>query len=191
MDEGTAGFKAKRHAIREFFSIHEKTLCFKIPIDQPEIRKVKLGIYPVWLEDWEGYKLWKPSRSQVQEILEEDERIIAQRKLQERRFERFWRSKSRKERTIGSGWRLERIKKYAEILKKYGSLTADPKLKERHGNEWNARAHLIILMIKEGFSDEDIHEVFKHSENYKPERTQYFIDWFRKKELEVSRGVKP
>jgi len=190
LDVDTTGFKAKRHAIREFFSIHEKGRCFKIPLEEVEIRKVKLGVYPEWLEDWEGYNLWKPSKSQVMEILEEVERIIAQRKLQEKSFERFWRSKPRKERTIGSRWRLERIKKYAEILRRYGKLIDDPKLMERHGNEWNARAHLIILMIKEDFTDEEIHEIFSRSENYDPKRTQYFIDWFRRKEIEVSRGVR-
>ncbi|GEM_PF-5175065 len=182
LDIGTAGFKAKRHAIREFFSINEKTRAFKIPVEDVEIKIVKFP-KPVEIEDWQGYIIWTPSKDQIREILEEVERIISERKREKKKLELFWKAKPRKKRTLGSRWKLERIQKYAQALKKYGRLTADPEIARRHKNEHMARVHLILLMIEEGFTDEQIHAVFKHAENYKPERTQYFIDYNRRRLL--------
>jgi DNA primase large subunit len=40
-----------------------------------------------------------------------------------------------------------------------------------------------------GFTDEEIHEVFKHARNYKPHTTQYQINYIRESMLED--GIKP
>ncbi len=101
-------------------------------------------------------------------------------------FENFWKRKSRKERTLGNRWRIERVKKYAEALKKYGKLTRDPEIAKRHDNEHMARVHLVLLMLELGMSDEEIHAVFRHAEDYNEKRTQYFIDYNRKKLKEVN-----
>ncbi len=180
LDIDTAGFKAKRHAIREFFSINEKTLCYKLPVEEIEVHAVRFP-KPVEVEDWQGYVIWTPSKDQLQMILEEVERILQIRNEERKRVELFWKLKPRKKRTLGSRWRLERIQKYAEALRKYGKLTKDPEIAKRHENEHMARVHLILLMLEEGFTDEQIHAVFKYAENYKPERTQYFINYNRKK----------
>jgi hypothetical protein len=179
LDIGTAGFKGKRHMVREFFSINEKTRAFKIPVEEIEVKVVKFP-KPVEIRDWQGYVIWTPSRDQIKEILEEVERIIADRQRSKKRLELFWKTKPRKKRTLGSRWRLERIQKYAEALKKYGKLMADPEIARRHENEHMARVHLILLMIEEEFTDEQIHAVFKHAEDYKENKTQYYIDYNRK-----------
>jgi len=179
LDIGTAGFKSKRHMIREFFSINDKTRAFKVPVEDIEIEVVKFP-KPVKVEDWKGYVIWTPSRDQINEILEEVERIISERKREERRLELFWKVKSRRERSLGSRWRLERIQKYAQALKRYGRLTADHEIARRHKNEHMARVHMILLMIEEGFTDEQIHDVFKHAKDYKENKTQYYINYNRK-----------
>ena len=45
-----------RHAVREFFSINEKTLTFKVPVDDVEIKRVEF-LSPLNVEDWEGYRI--------------------------------------------------------------------------------------------------------------------------------------
>jgi hypothetical protein len=55
------------------------------------------------------------------------------------------------------------------------------------GHEPSHPERLIILfeMINSGYSDEEIHEIFKHASDYKYEKTQYYIEQARKK------GYKP
>ena len=180
LDIDTAGFKAKRHMVREFFSINEDTRAFKIPMEDIEVKIVKFP-KPVEVEDWQGYVIWTPSRDQIKMILEEVERIIQIRNKEKKELELLRKLNPRKKRTLGSRWRLERIQKYAEALKKYGRLTADPEIARRHANEHMARVHLILLMLDEGFTDEQIHDIFKHAENYNPTRTQYYINYNRRR----------
>jgi len=89
-------------------------------------------------------------------------------------------------------WRQRRIRYYAEVLKKHGYLSADPYIVSIHSGGKNvdpknpgsvehiARVHLVLLMIEEGYSDEEIHAVFRHAKDYDPQKTQYFIDYNRK-----------
>lgn len=97
-------------------------------------------------------------------------------------------------------WRKRRIAEYTEALKRYGTLTADPRIRARHAlSDWVAthgrtlgsvehiaRVHFVLLMIEEGFSDEEIHKVLRYAKDYTPERTQYFIDYNRKRKSEHS-----
>ena len=89
-------------------------------------------------------------------------------------------------------WRRRRIEYYAKVLKEKGYLGLDPLIvkihsKSKHADPNNvgsiehlARVHLVLLMIEEGFTDEEIHEVFKHAKDYNREKTQYYIDYNRK-----------
>ena len=43
-----------------------------------------------------------------------------------------------------------------------------------------ARVHLVLMMIEEGWSDEEIHEAFRYAKDYNPDRVQYYIDYNRK-----------
>ncbi len=174
-----------RHAIREFFSINEKTLTFKVPVEEIKIKKAEFLSPLNGFDDWEGYRIWKPNDRHFELIFEEIERMNKERERNEHFFEQLWRSKPRRKRTFGSRWKIERVKKYAEALKKYGKLTRDPEIAKRHDNEHMARVHLVLLMLELGMSDEEIHSVFRHAEDYNERRTQYFIDYNRKRLKEV------
>jgi hypothetical protein len=90
--------------------------------------------------------------------------------------------------------RKARIAYYVEVLRKHGKLSADEKIREIHlKSKWIAqhgvnegavehiaRVHLILMMIEEGWSDEQIHAVFRLAKDYDPKRTQYYIDYNRK-----------
>jgi len=83
-------------------------------------------------------------------------------------------------------WRQKRIEKYIEAIKKHGRLTADPEIAKIHkGNEHYARLHLNLLMIECGYSDEEIHEVFKLFKDYNPKVAEYQIrynrEWLKRK----------
>jgi len=78
-----------------------------------------------------------------------------------------------------SGWRSKRIQEYVEALRKYGRLTADPVIAKRHEDEHKARLHLNFLMIEAGYSDEEIKEVFKLCEDYRPEIVEYQVRYNR------------
>lgn len=179
IDFGSSGVHG-RHAIREFFSINEKTLCFKLPVSDVELVEVTWPEYPKQAEEWQGYRIWQPSHEQLSMIFEEIERM-SQEQERNSLYEALWKARPRKRRTIGSRWRIERIQKYAEALIKYGSLTRDPEIASRHQNEHMARLHLLLLMLDESWSDEEIHSVFRYAEDYKAERTQYFIDYNRRR----------
>jgi len=105
-----------------------------------------------------------------------------------------------------SNWRRKRIEYYAKVLREKGYLSLDPLIIKIHGKnaradpgnpgsiEHLARVHLVLLMIEEGFTDEQIHEVFKHARDYDYEKTQYYIEYNRKwiKEKEkIEQGVSP
>ncbi|MEM2679529.1 MAG: hypothetical protein QXU01_03840 [Candidatus Hadarchaeales archaeon] len=89
--------------------------------------------------------------------------------------------------------RRKRIEMYVETLRKYGCLSANPRIREIHlGSKWIAqnttagaiehiaRVYLVLLMIEEGFSDEEIHAVMRFAKDYNEKRTQYYIDYNRK-----------
>ena len=90
--------------------------------------------------------------------------------------------------------RKARIAYYVEVLRRHGKLSADEKIREIHlKSKWIAqhgvnegavehiaRVHLILMMIQEGWSDGQIHAVFKLAKDYDPKRTQYYIDYNRK-----------
>ena len=89
-------------------------------------------------------------------------------------------------------WRQKRIELYTEVLKKHGYLSADPRIIAIHSRNKNvdlnnpgsiehiARVHLVLLMIEEGYTDEQIHAVFRYAKDYDPRKTQYYIDYNRK-----------
>ena len=89
-------------------------------------------------------------------------------------------------------WKEKRIKYYAKVLKEKGYLSLDPKIIQIHTKnphvdinnpgsiEHIARVHLVLLMIEEGYTDEQIHEVFKYAKDYDPQKTQKYIDYNRK-----------
>uniref|UniRef100_A0A7C2S6C5 Uncharacterized protein n=1 Tax=Archaeoglobus fulgidus TaxID=2234 RepID=A0A7C2S6C5_ARCFL len=90
--------------------------------------------------------------------------------------------------------RKARIEYYLKVLRVHGRLSADERIREihlkspwiaRHGAnegavEHIARVHLILMMIEEGWTDEQIHAAFKLAKDYDPKRTQYYIDYNRK-----------
>lgn len=168
-----------RHLVREFFSINHKTLAYKIPVKELEIKFVTFPDYPK--VDWDGYQFWKPSKQQMDELIQEIQETLKAKESIKRMISKIWSLKPKKSRTIGSRWRVERIAKYAEALKRYGRLTKDPEIAQRHDNEHYARVHLILLMLEECWSDEQIHDVFRFAEDYNEKRTQYFINYNRKK----------
>lgn len=110
-----------------------------------------------------------------------------------------------KKRILGNGEEMEikslsdlarskRLKRYIEVLVKHGRLSEDEEIRERHiKSKWVAkvgknigaiehiaRVHMILMMIEEGFSDQQIHAIFKNAEDYNKEKTQYYIDYNRK-----------
>ncbi len=90
--------------------------------------------------------------------------------------------------------RKARIAYYVDVLQRYGRLSADEKIRAIHlKSEWIARhganegavehlarVHLILMMIEDGWSDEQIHTVFRLAKDYDPDRTQYYIDYNRR-----------
>ncbi len=90
--------------------------------------------------------------------------------------------------------RKARIARYIEALRKYGALHRDQGIREIHSKskwiaqhglndgaiEHVARVHLILMLIEDGWSDEQIHSVFKLAKDYDAKRTQYYIDSTRK-----------
>ena len=96
--------------------------------------------------------------------------------------------------TRSAAGRRRRIKMYVEALKKHGRLSADLRIREIHAkSEWIAkhgknpgaiehiaRVHLVLMMIEEGWSDEEIHKAFRYAKDYNPDRVQYYIDYNRK-----------
>jgi len=108
----------------------------------------------------------------------------------------------RVEKRNGKGWREKRIRLYTETLREYGRLSANPEiikihLKSPHVNpdnagsiEHQARVHFVLLLIEAGYSDEEIHGIFRLAEDYNPKIVQEKIDynrrWLkRKKEVEA------
>lgn len=87
-------------------------------------------------------------------------------------------------------FRRKRIAEYLLALRIYGRLNKDPAIvkihaKSRHAHnieaiEHLARVYLVLLMIEEGYSDEEIHAAFRYAEDYSPEKTQYYIDYNRR-----------
>jgi|Deesub1362B_J571_1020462.scaffolds.fasta_scaffold00101_83 hypothetical protein len=89
----------------------------------------------------------------------------------------------------------ERIKHYTEVVKKHGRLSADEKVRKIHSKsefvsrmdsksvdgaiEHIARVHFVLMLLEEGYSDEEIHQIFSYFEDYDPKRTQYYIDYNR------------
>jgi len=103
-----------------------------------------------------------------------------------------------------SNWKRRRIEYYAKVLKEKGYLGLDPVIVKIHSKnpksdienpgsiEHLARVHLVLLMIEEGFTDEQIHEVFKYAKDYDRDKTQYYIDYNRKwlqAKMQTPKGV--
>lgn len=168
-DYGSSGLGG-RHLIREFFSINEKTLCFKVPVSSPEFTRYE---FPCKFDHdwWEGYKIWRPEDDHLNLIFEEIERLNREAKFRDSFTQALWQSKRRRDRTLGSRWRIERISRYLAALEKYGKLIGDPEITGRHENEWLARRHLCLLMLEEGWSDEQILQAFSKAENFKEKKT--------------------
>lgn len=98
--------------------------------------------------------------------------------------------------------RKNRIALYVSTLKKHGYLSANPKIREIHiKNKWVAqnttagaiehiaRVYLVLMLIEEGYSDEQIHSILKYARDYDPQRTQYYInynrEWLKRRSLAV------
>jgi len=94
-----------------------------------------------------------------------------------------------------SEWRKKRIEYYINVAKKHGRLAADEKIRQIHSkSEWVARAggkegaiehiarvHFVLLLLQEGYTEEEIHKIFTNFKDYTWERTQYFIDYNRRR----------
>ncbi len=125
-----------RHAIREFYSLNEKNLAFKLPVHDLETPEVFFPEYPKDYAEWEGYEVWRPSDEQLGEILGEIERMSSEEERAKQIAATLWGRKRRKSsRTLGSRWRVERIAKYLAALEKHGKLIADPEIAQRHEND--------------------------------------------------------
>ena len=105
---------------------------------------------------------------------------------------RILRSILRKEYRIkgkSRGWKSKRIQRYTEALRKYGRLTADPEISKIHnGNEHYARLHFHCLLIEAGYSDSEIHDLFKLFEDYDERKVEYFLKYNRKWLEDKKRG---
>jgi DNA primase catalytic subunit len=94
----------------------------------------------------------------------------------------------------GKNWKQRRVEMYISAFKKYGKLAYDERIREIHikskwlsNNQQNlgavehlARVHLILLLIDLGYSDEEIHEIFKLSDDYTPKMVDYYIKYNKK-----------
>ena len=87
------------------------------------------------------------------------------------------------------GWREKRIQQYTEALKRFGRLTADSRIAKIHDNEHKARVHYNLLLIEAGYTDSEIHELFKLFEDYDERKVEYFLKYDRRW-LESRKGVK-
>ena len=107
-------------------------------------------------------------------------------------------SPARKFRPRGNGdWRVRRVEHYIKVLRENGRLSADPEVVRIHARNPNvnpanlgsiehiARVHLCLLLIELGYSDSEIHDVFKLAEDYNPDKVSYYIkynrEWLRRK----------
>lgn len=86
-------------------------------------------------------------------------------------------------------WLEKRINEYIEALRKYGRLTEDKTIAERHKAEHKARVHFCCLLIEAGYSDEEIEEIFRLCDDYDPKITGYHIrytrEWLKKKQTKT------
>ncbi len=93
---------------------------------------------------------------------------------------------------------LNRVLHYTKVAIEKGSLSDDPTIAKIHskskhfeqlsknGNQGGATEHLarlhhLILLLLLGLTDQQIHRIFSHFHDYDPEKTQYFIDYNRKR----------
>lgn len=106
---------------------------------------------------------------------------------------------------ISPFFRRKRIAEYILAMQQYGQLTRDPAIARIHSSsefyracrnpgalEHTARVYFVNLLIEEGYSDEDIHRIFRFAKDYNPEVTQRFIDYNRRRKMvAVSRAPVP
>lgn len=187
VDVGSSGIHS-RHAIQEFYSLNYKTKCFKVPTIDIEVVKIKYPEHPP-IEDFELIP-WTPSEEQLQSIIEYNK--IPSKTQQDTASIPLKRKKRRvklKNNNVDNSWRKKRIEYYVSVLKKHGRLEKDKLIQKIHKGhesiEHISRVHLVMLLLEEGYSDNEIHEIFKLGESYNPKKTQYFIDYNRKKINEV------
>jgi len=102
-------------------------------------------------------------------------------------------------------FRRKRIAEYILAMQQYGQLTRDPAIARIHSNsrfykahgnpgalEHTARVYFVNLLIEEGYSDEEIHRIFRFAKDYDAETTQRFIDYNRRRKMvAVSRAPVP
>lgn len=102
-------------------------------------------------------------------------------------------------------FRRKRIAEYILAMQRYGQLTRDPAIARIHSNsrfykahgnpgalEHTARVYFVNLLIEEGYSDEEIHRIFRFARDYNAETTQRFIDYNRRRKMvAVSRTPVP
>ncbi|WP_202320421.1 bifunctional DNA primase/polymerase [Archaeoglobus neptunius] len=178
------------------FTLNSKSKLYCTPISPKRlknmtyddvIRFVKSGKYDLPHYEESGY--FREAFEYVSVMLEELEREAGQRK------------KQRKVKPAKGRWK-KRIEHYVSVLKEHGVLSADPRIVKIHSKseyvasmpeeskrgaiEHIARVHLVFMLLEEGYSDEEIHEIFSYAKDYKREKTQYFIDYNRRR-LEQSR----
>jgi len=189
VDVGSAGIHS-RHAIQEFYSLNYKTKCFKVPTVDINIVKIKYPEHPP-LEDYELLQ-WVPTEEQLQSIADRYNNVPSEDNQMTLTLLKRKRNRVKLKNNNNNGdnlWRKKRIEHYVNALKKYGRLEKDPRIQEIHkgheGIEHISRVHLVMLLLEEGYSDNEIHEIFKLAEDYNPKKTQYFIDYNRKKINEV------
>jgi hypothetical protein len=94
---------------------------------------------------------------------------------------------------------LNRAIYYTKVLVEKGSLSKDPLIVEIHSkSKWYkelakkgkankgaieqlARVSFVLMLKTLGLTDEQIHEIFKHAEDYDYKKTQYFIEYNSKR----------
>lgn len=156
------------------FTINTKSERRVIPLD-PELfsfdfhtvlHAIREGRYH--LEDPEGSEFMR------EKMIREDRRVFYSSHLEG--YRRASDNRRVERNSKGESWRQKYIKHYLEILKKFGRLEADPEIKRRHGNEHKARLWLACLLLEEGFSKEEIMEIFKLFNDFDPAITCYQIE---------------
>ena len=189
IDIGSSGAKGKRHAIQELYSINYKTKCYVLPVDDIKVERCMFPEEPPNRDI--DIPLWTFTDEHWRLISDKARELIRLEHKPEPKIKSIYipgniKSKSNNKSKKHANWKENRIKYYAKVLKEHSRLEKDKKIQERHGGkeygvEHMARLHLLLLCLECGFSDDQIHEIFKYADDYEYKKTQYFITYNKKK----------
>ena len=192
VDMGSSGAKGKRHAIQELYSINYKSKCYVLPMDDITVERCMFPEEPPHRDI--AIPLWSFNDDQWELISEKARELIKSEVKSKPMITSIYvpgrpkkkTNKSSKNKTNDNDWKEKRLIYYAKVLKEHSRLEKDKKILERHGGkdygaEHMARLHLVFLCIGCGYTDDQIHDIFQHADDYDRSKTQYFIEYNRDK----------